>query len=73
LIATEAELNKVSWTTRRKLIQDTIVVLLTVMLMAVFLFAMDQTWSYLLSWKQIGVIQINREQTEKKSIENRPW
>jgi preprotein translocase SecE subunit len=73
LIATEAELNKVSWTTRRKLVQDTVVVLLTVMLMAIFLFAMDQAWSHLLSWKQIGVIQINREQTDKKTIENRPW
>jgi preprotein translocase SecE subunit len=73
LIATEAELNKVSWSSRRKLIQDTIVVLITVFLMAVFLFAMDMTWSHLLSWKQIGVIQINRDQTEKKTIENRPW
>jgi preprotein translocase SecE subunit len=73
LIATEAELNKVSWASRRKLVQDTIVVLITVFLMAVFLFAMDQAWSHLLSWKQIGVIQINRDQTEKKTIENRPW
>ena len=34
LIATEAELNKVSWTTRKRLYQDTIVVLVTVFLMA---------------------------------------
>jgi preprotein translocase SecE subunit len=73
LIATEAELNKVSWSSRRKLFQDTIVVLITVILMAIFLFAMDQAWSHLLSWKQIGVIQINRDQQEKKNIENRPW
>ena len=44
LIATEAELNKVSWTTRKRLVQDTIVVLVTVVLMAVFLFAMDLVW-----------------------------
>ena len=30
LIATEAEMNKVSWSTRRRLMQDTIVVLITV-------------------------------------------
>ncbi len=74
LIATEAELNKVSWTTRRKLMQDTVVVLATVFLMAVFLFAMDQAWSHLLSWKQIGVIQLPQDSGEaKKTIENRPW
>src|SRR5262249_52769323 len=49
LIATEAELNKVSWTTQRKLVQDTIVVLVTVLLMAVFLFGMDWTWKVVLS------------------------
>jgi preprotein translocase SecE subunit len=73
LIATEAELNKVSWSSRRKLFQDTFVVLITVILMAIFLFAMDQAWSHLLSWRQIGVIQINRDQQEKKEIPNRPW
>ena len=30
LIATEAEMNKVSWTTRKRLVKDTIVVLVTV-------------------------------------------
>lgn len=73
LIATEAELNKVSWSTRRRLMQDTVVVLATVFLMAVFLFAMDQAWSHLLSWRQIGVIQLPRDQEQKKQIENRPW
>ncbi len=43
LIATEAEMNKVSWTTQRRLFQDTIVVLVTVVLMAVYLFRW--TWS----------------------------
>src|SRR5262249_31078415 len=36
LIATDAELHKVSWTTRQRLVQDTIVVLVTVILMALF-------------------------------------
>src|SRR5262249_19126833 len=44
LVATEAELNKVSWTTRRRLIQDTIVVLVTVILFTVFLFVVDVAW-----------------------------
>jgi preprotein translocase SecE subunit len=56
LIATEAELNKVSWTTRRRLIQDTIVVLVTVVLLTVFLFVVDQIWAWILT--KIGVIQI---------------
>jgi preprotein translocase SecE subunit len=55
LIATEAELNKVSWTTRKRLVQDTVVVLVTVLLMAAFLFVADRIWSGALTW--IGVLQ----------------
>ena len=40
-IATEAEINKVSWTTRKRLIQDTTVVLVTVFLFTLFLFVVD--------------------------------
>ncbi len=65
LIATEAELNKVSWTTRPRLIQDTIVVLVTTFLLALFLFLMDQTWRVVLSWKPIGVLQISEDQSDK--------
>src|SRR5262249_26172551 len=65
LTATEAELNKVSWTTRRRLFQDTIVVLTTVLLMAMFLFVMDQSWRVILSWKPIGVLQLHEDQTER--------
>jgi preprotein translocase SecE subunit len=53
LIATEAELNKVSWTTRKRLIQDTIVVLTTMILMTVFLFVVDFIWIKSLSWIQV--------------------
>jgi preprotein translocase SecE subunit len=63
LIATEAELNKVSWTTRPRLIQDTIVVLVTVVLMAVFLFSMDVIWKTVLSWKPVGVLKIPEEKS----------
>ncbi len=74
LIATEAELNKVSWATRRRLFQDTIVVLITVFLMAVFLFVMDYGWYQLLSWKQIGVIQKQEDsKATQKQIDERPW
>ena len=38
LIATEAEMNKVSWTTKDDLVRATTVVLTSVVLMAVFLF-----------------------------------
>jgi preprotein translocase SecE subunit len=57
LIATEAELNKVSWTTRKRLVQDTIVVLTTVFLFTLFLFLVDVAWYYILSSRYIQVIQ----------------
>ena len=74
LIATEAELNKVSWTTRRRLIQDTIVVLVTTFLLALFLFLMDQTWRFVLSSWPINVLQISEDHSDKnKSAENLKW
>jgi preprotein translocase SecE subunit len=74
LIATEAEMNKVSWTTQRRLVQDTIVVLVTVVLMAFYLFGMDVVWKSVLSWGPIGVLQIKQDQLEAtQPIEDRPW
>jgi preprotein translocase SecE subunit len=74
LIATEAELNKVSWTTRKRLFQDTIVVLVTVLLMAGYLFFVDLAWKEVLSWKPIGVLQLPEDEAEKnKSVEQKPW
>jgi preprotein translocase SecE subunit len=58
LIATEAELNKVSWTSRRRLIQDTIVVLITVVFFTVFLFLVDVAWGWVLSARPVGVIKV---------------
>jgi len=55
LIATEAEMNKVSWTSRDDLYRATSVVLTTVFLMAVFLFGVDWIWSNLL--QLIGVLK----------------
>jgi len=74
LIATEAELNKVSWATQRRLVQDTIVVLITVVLLAGYLFVMDQTWRVILSWKPIGVLQFSEEQADTNTdVEKKRW
>jgi preprotein translocase subunit SecE len=55
LIATEAEMNKVSWTTKDDLVRATTVVLTSVVLMAVFLFVVDRLWTLIL--QMIGVLQ----------------
>jgi preprotein translocase SecE subunit len=59
LIATDAEMNKVSWTTRKRLVQDTIVVLVTVVLLTIFLFVVDLAWFEILRHRWIGVLHIN--------------
>ncbi len=56
LIATESEMNKVSWTTWSDLKRATSVVLVTVVLMTTYLWLVDQVWSTVLTW--IGVIRI---------------
>jgi len=61
LIATEAELNKVSWTPRRRLVQDTIVVLVTTLLITFFLLFADLIWSQLLT--KVGVLRAPKETT----------
>jgi preprotein translocase subunit SecE len=57
LIATEAEMNKVSWISREELRRATSVVLATVLLISLFLFGVDWLWSTIL--KLIGVLQID--------------
>jgi len=59
LIATEAEMNKVSWTSRDDLYRATMVVLITVLLMSVYLFGVDWLWSSLL--QVIGVLKFRAE------------
>jgi preprotein translocase SecE subunit len=73
LIATEAEMNKVSWTSRRRLVQDTIVVLTTVLLMTVFLFVVDLLWGWILSSRMIGVLQAPAQQQQLQKNEQIPW
>jgi preprotein translocase subunit SecE len=55
LIATEAEMNKVSWTSKDDLYRATTVVLTTVLLMAVFLFVVDWLWLFIL--RHLGILQ----------------
>lgn len=73
LIATEAEMNKVSWTTRHRLFQDTIVVLVTMVLMAMFLFLVDIAWARLLSSKPIGVLKVSNKQDKLKKESDLKW
>jgi preprotein translocase SecE subunit len=71
LIATEAEMNKVSWSTRRKLFQDTIVVLITTFLMTAFLLFVDVFWGWLLSRETVGVLPGRAAMKDKQDI-NKP-
>jgi preprotein translocase SecE subunit len=73
LIATEAELNKVSWTTRKRLMQDTVVVLVTVALLAIFILITDTVWFQALSWDVIGVLQVDKNAKKSKSLTEQPW
>ncbi len=65
LIATEAEMNKVSWSTRRRLMQDTVVVLLTTLIMTLFLLVVDLFWGWLLSRNTVGVLPSRATGQEK--------
>lgn len=69
LIATEAEMNKVSWSSRRRLVQDTIVVLVTCALLTVFLLVVDLFWGWLLSQRFIGVLPPRSQNTEQVTPE----
>ena len=59
LTATEAEMNKVSWTTKDDLKRATIVVLVSVVLLSVYLFGVDFLWSTLL--QKFGVLRFASE------------
>ena len=73
LIATEAEMNKVSWTTRKRLMQDTIVVLVTVFLFTMFLFVVDIIWIKVLSAPYIQVLLIDPRAQAQKQQETAKW
>jgi preprotein translocase SecE subunit len=73
LIATEAEMNKVSWTTRHRLVQDTIVVLTTVVLMTLFLFFVDVLWFKILSNRFIQVLRVDTTAQRTDTTERQEW
>jgi preprotein translocase SecE subunit len=73
LIATEAEMNKVSWTNRKRLGQDTVVVLTTVFLFTAFLFVVDVIWIKVLSNSWIQVLLIDPKQAQKQQEETAKW
>ena len=65
LVATEAEMNKVSWSTRKRLAQDTVVVLITTLLMTLFLLSVDLFWGWLLSRQTVGVLPARATNVDK--------
>jgi preprotein translocase SecE subunit len=73
LIATEAEMNKVSWTTRKRLWQDTAVVLVTVFLMTLFLFVVDYLWIKILSNPVVNVLVLDPGDARAKQREGASW
>jgi preprotein translocase SecE subunit len=73
LIATEAEMNKVSWTNRKRLVQDTIVVLVTVFLFTMFLFVVDIIWIKVLSNQYIQVLLYDPREKQKQQQETAKW
>lgn len=74
LIATEAEVNKISWPTKKSVVQDTIVVLATVFLLTIFLFFTDLLWGWVLSSRYINVLRVNQDQpAATKQAEQVDW
>lgn len=73
LIATEAEMNKVSWTPKRRLFQDTVVVLTTTLLMALFLLVVDLFWGWLLSNRYIAVLPERSTAVDKGKAQAAKW
>ena len=68
LIATEAEMGKVSWSTRSELQRATIVIVLTLFLMSGFLLSVDFVWSWVL--EHIGVLQPRSKVIEKAALDS---
>ncbi|HYV35222.1 MAG TPA: preprotein translocase subunit SecE [Gemmataceae bacterium] len=73
LIATEAEMNKVSWTTRKRLYQDTVVVLTTVVLFTIFLFVIDILWIKILTNPIVDVLKHDPQAAARKNQSGAQW
>ncbi len=72
LIATEAEMNKVSWTTRKRLVQDTLIVLTTMLLLTMFLFVVDIVWFKILSNPWVPILQ-TEQKTKSQELKQQEW
>jgi preprotein translocase SecE subunit len=71
LIATEAEMNKVSWTPKKRLGQDTVVVLTTTVILTLFLLVVDLFWGWLLSY--VGVLPRGTGADPNKAAQQARW
>lgn len=58
LVATEGEMKKVSWSTRREVIGSTKVVIVITLLMALLLFLVD--WFFIEVFEKLGVLRLGR-------------
>ena len=56
MIATEGEMKKVSWSSRREIIGGTKVVVATTLILALLLWAVDVTFGFFFKW--VGVLQM---------------
>jgi len=54
LIAVEAEMNKVSWPSRRELMRGSAVVLLTIIFLAAILYLFDAVWRFI--FQTLGIL-----------------
>jgi preprotein translocase subunit SecE len=57
LIATDSEMKKVNWTSRKELVGSTQIVIIFMFLIAFFLFTVDQIFGWLMYW--IHVLQVS--------------
>ena len=62
LVATEGEMKKVNWSTRREVFNSTGVVIFTMITIALFCFACDQAFAW--SFLKIGVLDSSVLETE---------
>jgi preprotein translocase SecE subunit len=62
LVATEAEMKKVNWSTRREVVGSTGVVITTMLAIAIFCFVCDRAFA--LGFMQIGVLDSSVMETE---------
>jgi preprotein translocase SecE subunit len=72
LVATEAEMNKVSWSSRKKLFQDTAVVLITTLMLTGFLLVVDLFWGWALSNRYVGVLPTAKPK-DSKQVQKAEW